>query len=136
MAPNWKPLVAKLGKKRCVGFMFMGRVNGINLYKHGITRMYLNLDDSDECYVSCENSRFEKADFDAELRNLEAALAQLGENLESVYDESYIEQKRQTLRRVGISHERIEIQPEDLSIKPVASVQESFHVQPVRDLDC
>lgn len=55
MAPNWKPLVAKLGKKRCVGFMFMGRVNGINLYKHGITRMYLNLDDSGECYVSCEN---------------------------------------------------------------------------------
>jgi 5,10-methylene-tetrahydrofolate dehydrogenase/methenyl tetrahydrofolate cyclohydrolase len=116
METNWKPLVAKLGKERCVGFMFMGRVNGINLYKHGIARMYLNLDDSGECYVSCENCRFEKADFDAELRNLEASLTQLGQTLESVYDESYIEQKRQAFERAGISYERIEIQPEDLSI--------------------
>jgi hypothetical protein len=38
MGPNWKPLVDKLGEERCVGFMFMGRVNGINLYKHGIAR--------------------------------------------------------------------------------------------------
>jgi len=44
MEPNWKPLEMKVGPARCVGFMFMGRVNGINLYKHGITRTYLNLD--------------------------------------------------------------------------------------------
>ena len=28
-------------RDRCVGFMYMGRVNAINLYKHGITRSYL-----------------------------------------------------------------------------------------------
>src|SRR5215471_14208325 len=39
---NWKPLENRLGRKRCVGFMYMRRVNGINLYKHGITRSYLN----------------------------------------------------------------------------------------------
>jgi hypothetical protein len=44
MEPNLKPLEMKVGPARCVGFMFMGRVNGINLYKHGITRTYLNLD--------------------------------------------------------------------------------------------
>lgn len=42
MEPNWKPLEDRLGKARCAGFMYMGRVNGINLYKHGITRSYLN----------------------------------------------------------------------------------------------
>jgi hypothetical protein len=30
MEPNWKPLEAVLGPARCAGFMFMGRVNGIN----------------------------------------------------------------------------------------------------------
>jgi len=55
MEPNWKPLVDKLGEERCVGFMFMGRVNGINLYKHGIARKYLNLDDSDS--VTCAARR-------------------------------------------------------------------------------
>ena len=45
MEANWKPLESRLGRKRCVGFMYMGRVNGINLYKHGITRTYLNLDE-------------------------------------------------------------------------------------------
>ena len=38
MEPNWKPLIDKLGERHCAGFMFMGRVNGINLYKHGIAR--------------------------------------------------------------------------------------------------
>lgn len=41
MEPNWKPLVDKLGEERCVGFMFMGRVNAVNLYKSSIARMYL-----------------------------------------------------------------------------------------------
>ena len=116
MGPNWKPLVDKLGEERCVGFMFMGRVNGINLYKHGIARMYLILDDRGQCYVCRAKWRFEEADFDAELEKLMAALAGLGETLESVYDESYIERKREALQKAGISHERIEIQPEDLSI--------------------
>lgn len=96
--------------------MFMGRVNGINLYKHGIARMYLNLDNSDQCYVACEKGGFERADFSSELAKLEAALVELGETFESVYDESYIARKRDALRRAGIPLERIEIQPEDLSI--------------------
>jgi hypothetical protein len=84
--------------------MFMGRVNGINLYKHGIARMYLNLDDSGQCYVSREHWKFEKAEFACELTKLEAALAELGETLESAYDEAYIAQKRDALRKVGIPH--------------------------------
>ena len=116
MNPNWKPLTEKLGEERCAGFMYMGRVNGINLYKHGIARMYLNLDDRGQCYVCREKWRFEKADFGARLAKLEAILTELGETLESVYDESYIAQKRKALEAAGILHERVEIQPEDLSI--------------------
>jgi len=105
MEPNWKPLVDKLGEERCVGFMFMGRVNGINLYKHGIARMYLNLDDRGQCYVGREKWCFEMADFNARLARIKGALSELGETLESVYDESYIEQKRNVLEAAGISHE-------------------------------
>lgn len=116
MKPNWKPLEEKLGKKRCAGFMFMGRINGINLYKHGIARMYLNLDDSGHCYVSDGSGRFRRADFSSELAKLETALRELGETLETVYDESYIAQKRETLQKAGIPLVRIEIKPQDLSI--------------------
>lgn len=111
MEPNWKPLIAKLGEKRCAGLMFMGRVNGINLYTHGIARMYLNLDDSGQCYVGCEKGRFEKADFASELAKLEGVLAELGETLESVYDEAYIAGKEDALRRAGLPLRRIESNP-------------------------
>jgi hypothetical protein len=73
--------------------MYMARINGINLYKRGISRTYLNLDDSGQCY-KYRNSRFEKADFGVELAKLEASLAELGETLQSVYDETYIAKKR------------------------------------------
>jgi hypothetical protein len=116
MEPNWKPLEQRLGRKRCAGFMFMARVNGINLYKHEIARMYLDLDDSGQCYVIHEKGRFEKADFASELAKLEGALAELGETLESVYDETYIARKEDALRRAGIPVQRIEIQPEDVTI--------------------
>ena len=78
MEPNWKPLVDNRDEERCVGFMFMGRMNGINLHKHGVAGRYLHLGDRGQCYV--------------------------------------IEQKRRALQKAGISHERIEIQPEDLSL--------------------
>ena len=117
MEPNWKPLIDKLGEERCGGFMFMGRVNGINLYKHGIARLYLDLDDEGKCYVYRGKSRFEPADFGAQLERLEMALAELGETLDSVYDESYIARKTRALAEAGIEHERFEIDdPEDFFI--------------------
>lgn len=116
MQANWKPLIAKLGEKRCAGFMFMGRVNGINLYKHGIARLYLNLDDRGQCYVYRGKSHFDSADFATELQKIEKALASLSETMESVYDEAYIKQKTEELRKAGIAHERIEIDPQDFLI--------------------
>ena len=113
--PNWQPLIEKLGQERCVGFMYMARINAINLYKHGISRTYLNLDDSGQCF-RYRNSRFEKVDFVAELAKLEASLAELGETLQSVYDEAYIARKEEALREAGVPLVRVGIEPEDLSI--------------------
>jgi hypothetical protein len=101
MEPNWKPLGEKLGTERCAGFMFLDRVNGINR-NHGIARIYLNLDDSGQCCASREHWKFEKAEFACELTKLEAALAELGETLESVYDEAYIAQKKDAWPKVSI----------------------------------
>ena len=43
-APDWEPLEAVLPIEHCDGFMWMGLApGGIRLYKHGITRRYLNL---------------------------------------------------------------------------------------------
>ena len=42
--PEWGPLEAVLSPDLCGDFMFMGKVNGICLYKHRWTRRYLNLD--------------------------------------------------------------------------------------------
>ena len=116
IAPNWKPLEARLGPKRCVGFMFMGRINGLYVYHHGIARMPLYLDDEGQCYACRGGSRYEKADFDAELRKIEEALAVIDETLESVYDDAYIARKEEALRRAGIPFLHIEIEPEDVSI--------------------
>ncbi|MHB8412706.1 MAG: hypothetical protein ACYDDI_12290 [Candidatus Acidiferrales bacterium] len=45
---------------------------------------------------------------------LKTALRELGETLESVYDESYMARKRKALQAAGIPLERIEIQPDDI----------------------
>ncbi|MCI0622106.1 MAG: hypothetical protein L0387_10635 [Acidobacteria bacterium] len=113
---NWRPLEDKLGTNRCAGFMYMGRANGVNLYKHGIARMYLNLDDSGACYVYQGHATYEKADFALELAKLEASLAELGESLESVYDDSYKARKEKALQEAGISLLRIEVEPENRSV--------------------
>ncbi|MCI0624879.1 MAG: hypothetical protein L0387_25105 [Acidobacteria bacterium] len=116
MTPNWNPLETRLGPERCVGFMYMGRVNGINLYKHGIARMYLNLDDAGACYVDRGNGTYELADFAVELAKIKAVLAELDETLESVYDDAYKARKEKALRVAGISLLRIEVGPENRSL--------------------
>jgi hypothetical protein len=116
MEPNWKPLEKFLGRARCGGFMFMGRVNGVNLYKHGITRTYLNLDDTGNCFVSGERGCYLPADLGQELAKLEKCLKSLHATLETPYDESFIAHKRQVLQQEGISLVTIQIEPDDVTI--------------------
>jgi hypothetical protein len=114
--PNWEPLKKRVGRARCVGFMYMGRVNGINLYKHGISRSYLNLDDEGGCYIPRGAGCYVYADFDLELAKLEACLGTLQATLETPYDEIFIARKRELLRQQGVSLLTIEVEPEEVLV--------------------
>ena len=116
MEANWKPLERRLGRERLVGFMYMGRVNGINLYKHGITRTYLNLDDDENCYVPTGSGCYSRADFEFELKKLEETLKGLHATLETLYDDVFIARKREELRQHGISLLTVQAEPGDLKI--------------------
>ena len=116
MDANWKPLEKVLGKARCAGFMFMGRVNGINLYKHGISRSYLNLDDHGNCYVKGDRGWIRQADLDQELAKLEECLKGLQASLETPYDESFVARKREVLRQEGISLLTVHVEPDEVTI--------------------
>jgi hypothetical protein len=116
MEPNWKPLENRLGASRCTGFMFMGRINGINLYKHGISRNYLCLDDDGNCYVAGQPGCYVPTNFKQEISELEERLKGLGATLETSYDESFIAQKREALRQHGVSLLTIQVEPDEVTI--------------------
>jgi hypothetical protein len=40
---NWEPLERVLSFRECSDFMYMGRAGEIELYKHYVTRRYLNI---------------------------------------------------------------------------------------------
>jgi len=111
---NWKPLEERLGSTRCAGFMFMGRVNSINQYKHGISRRYLLLDDEGRAHQAFGRNEFREIPFEEALALVEAPLKELGATLESPYDSAYVRLKEATLREVGIEVLRIRIVPEDM----------------------
>ena len=89
----------------------MGRVNGINLYKHGISRTYLNLGDAGNCFVSSLRGCYIPSDFEEELAKLEESLKGLQATLETPYDELFIARKRAILRLQGIALLTIQVEP-------------------------
>lgn len=113
MEANWQPLEAKLGEPRCAGFMFMGRLNGINQYKHGLSRHYLFLDDQGRAYEAAGRNEFREILFDEALARVEALLEEIGETLETPYNSTYISRKEEALRTLGIDVLRLQIMPED-----------------------
>jgi hypothetical protein len=116
MEPNWKPLENRLGAARCAGFMFTGRVNGINLYKHGTSRSYLYLDDDGNCYAAGKAGCYLPADFAQELSKLERLLKGLRTTLETSYDDNFITQKREALRQHGVFLLTIQVEPDEVTI--------------------
>jgi hypothetical protein len=114
MEPNWKPLEARLSPARCAGFMFMGRLNGINQYKHGISRRYLLLDDEGRAYQAFGINEFREVPIAEALARVEAPLKEMGETLETPYDSAYVRSKEVALREAGIELLRIRIIPEDV----------------------
>lgn len=116
MEANWKPLENRLGPERCVGFMYMGRVNGINLYKHGITRTYLNLDDEGNSYIASGTGCYRRTDFELELKKLEKTLKGLNATLETPYDDAFIARKREQLSQQGVSLLTLRVEPHEMKV--------------------
>ena len=116
MEANWKPLEKRLGRNCCVGFMYMGRVSGINLYNNGITRTYLNLDDEGNCYIATGLECCRLSDFECELRKLKGTLKDLHATLETPYDDVFVARKRGELRQHGVSLLTLQIEPQQIKI--------------------
>ena len=98
----WRPLESLLGRNRCVGFMFMGRLaNGINQYKHGISRRYLFLDDDGVAYERVHDGGFRRIAMSEAIVRIEEPLREIGETLETPYDSEYIRRKDAAVRAAG-----------------------------------
>ena len=106
-------------RSRCAGFMFMSRSNGINLYKHGISRRYLFLDDEKRAYECAGSDEFREIAFEEALGRVEEPLRALGATLETPYDAAYVRRKAAALKEAGIETLRILIEPEDRTVDGV-----------------
>lgn len=93
--------------------MFMGRVHGINQYKHGISRQYLLLDDEGRAYEAVGRNEFREIPIVEALAQVEEPLKDMGETLETPYDSAYIDRKDAALREAGIEVLRLRIIPDE-----------------------
>ena len=108
--PDWEPLERALPMAECAGFMFMGYSDdpaGIRLYKHGITRRYLTLDE--------RGRAFRYTAFGYVEISLEIAIDEVFEGLDAVgatretpYDDEFRAAKDAALPRAGYRVIRIE----------------------------
>ena len=58
--PNWTPLERVLPASELENYMYMGRAGAIELYKHGLTRRYLNVShDGRRFYRCCDGTYVE-----------------------------------------------------------------------------
>jgi hypothetical protein len=94
--------------------MFMGRMNGIYHYKHGISRRYLFLDDDGRAYEAAGREQFREIPFEEALARVETPVKEMGETLETPYDSAYVARKDAALRAAGFDVVRIRMVPADL----------------------
>jgi hypothetical protein len=58
--PNWTPLELAVPARELENFMYMGRAGEIELYKHSLTRRYLNISrDGRRFYRYCDGTYVE-----------------------------------------------------------------------------
>lgn len=102
--PNWRPLEAALPAKWCGGFMWMNRVVDkgvvIELYKHGITRCYLNLDVEGGAY-RWTGSGYEPIPLDEAVDHAFDRIEEMGWDRTTVYDDEVRAEKYRVLREAG-----------------------------------
>ncbi len=108
----WWPLESLVGRERCAGFMFMGRLsNGINQYKHGISRQYLFLGNDGMAFERVHHGGFRRIATREAITQIEEPLREIGETLETPYDSEYTSRKDAALRAAGFAVLRFTIDP-------------------------
>ena len=102
--PDWGPLEAAIPERWCGGFMWMYRDDHdgttIELYKHGITRRYLNLDHSGGAWRATDDG-YERIPLTEAIDHVFEGLEEMGWTRETVYDEEFIRRKHEALRKAG-----------------------------------
>ena len=102
--PDWRPLEAVLPMEWCGGFMWMNRVVSggvvIELYKHGITRRYLNFDADGTAYI-WTGEGYEPMDLDEAIDHVFEELEGTGWDRATKYDDAFKAEKYQALRKAG-----------------------------------
>jgi hypothetical protein len=56
--PNWAPLERAVPATELENFMYMGRAGEIELYKHRITRRYLNIGQNSQRFYRYHNGEY------------------------------------------------------------------------------
>jgi hypothetical protein len=69
LTANWTPLEQKLDPELCAEFMWMYRDNGVEHYKHIVTRRYLRLDQDGRCLAST-NDELKEVSFEQEWKRV------------------------------------------------------------------
>lgn len=102
--PDWDPLHDVLPMEWCDGFMWMYRVNEgdavIEMYKHGIARRYLMLDQRNRAYRYAGDGHVQIPVAIAVDRVFEG-LEEMGWTRETRYDEEFITEKHRRWREAG-----------------------------------
>jgi hypothetical protein len=102
--PVWEPLEKALPYKWCGGFMYMGRVDGIHMYKNGFTRHYLNLDDEGNAYRYLPGSnRYVPMNRFEAIENAFEGLALMGIDRSTPYDDDAVRRRHNAIEDSGMS---------------------------------
>jgi len=102
--PNWDPLHVVLPLEWCDGFMWMFRVSDgdavIEMYKHGISRRYLMLDQHNRAwrYTGESHVRIPVA---VAVERVFEDLKEMGWTRETPYDEEFVAEKHRRYREMG-----------------------------------
>jgi hypothetical protein len=100
--PDWEPLEKVLPMEWCDGFGFMGYVGDIRMYKHGITRRYLNVDPKGKVYrYDSDKDEYFITSLDLAVDNVFDGIKEMGWTRETKVDDEFMAARRRALEEAG-----------------------------------
>jgi hypothetical protein len=100
--PDWEPLEKVLPMEWCDGFEFMGYVGDIRMYKHGITRRYLNVDPKGNVYrYDDKKNEYFITSLDLAVDNVFDGIEEMGWTRETKVDDEFMAARRRAMEAAG-----------------------------------